>query len=403
VSLINVNQRSDPSWAAVEATAIETICREFEGRVGPVVARILERMRSELPEFRDFEGSEVFAITERVSRASRQSQAAHLARGAEVPTKCPAPDIEAVIASVQSGISGESLLHGYRIAHAVSLEAWMDCVEEAPIEDDLRRRCMSTISRFVTAYDDHVMRLVGEEFAREQAARRGSIDRQRMTLVRELLDGSRDDLDGIEYDLSAEHLGVVAWGDAAEVTLRRLSVRVGRRLLSTRVEDGLLIAWLTGNEPFAEAQRRSMQQLDLPAPVACGKPLWGLAGFRLSHRQAGEAYVVAVRTGERVTFYDDVALEALALRDEGTAAEFSADELGALDADDARYQELRDTLGAYYAASHNKVAAAAALGVHERTVARRLREIEHLTGRQVDARRTELEVALRIRALTSRR
>lgn len=382
------------------AAAIETICREFESRIDAIVARILKRMRSELAEA-DFEAPEMWAITERISRASRRSQAAHLVQGAELPANCPPPDVEAVAASVQSGLSAQTLLHSYRIAHAVSLEAWLECVDGAPLEEGLRHACLSTICRYVTAYDDRVMQLVDEEFERENSSRLGDAARRRMKLVRELLVGSRDDLDGLNHDLALEHLGVIAWGDGAEAALRELAATTGRRLISSVAEAGRLLGWLSAAKPLGEEQRRAIRRAGGRARLAFGEPQRGLGGFRATHRQAGDAYRVATRTGERVTFYEGVALEALALRDEEAALEFATAELGVLNGDDSRVQELRDTLRAYYDASHNKAAAAATLGVHERTVARRLHDVEELTGRQVDARRPEFELALRVRTLVA--
>lgn len=55
----------------------------------------------------------------------------------------------------------------------------------------------------------------------------------------------------------------------------------------------------------------------------------------------------------------------------------------------------RQTLRAWFAVGHN----AAALGVHEQTVAQRLRAVEERTGRPVASRRAELETALRLRDL----
>jgi DNA-binding PucR family transcriptional regulator len=65
-----------------------------------------------------------------------------------------------------------------------------------------------------------------------------------------------------------------------------------------------------------------------------------------------------------------------------------------------RGEALLTTLEAYFAAAGNAVSAAAALGVHDRTVANRLRAVEDLLGPgAVTARRAELETALRLQRL----
>ena len=118
-----------------------------------------------------------------------------------------------------------------------------------------------------------------------------------------------------------------------------------------------------------------------------------------THRQALQAYRVAVLGGAPVTRYDDVALEALVVQDERLAREFVARELGPLAARDAKTARLRATLRAYFSLGQNASAAGALLGVHERTVGYRLATIEERIGRPIIRRRDELGLALRIHAL----
>ncbi len=116
-------------------------------------------------------------------------------------------------------------------------------------------------------------------------------------------------------------------------------------------------------------------------------------------RQARQAERAGRRSGWLVTHYSEVALESLAATDEDAAGAFVARKLAGLEGDDTRSVRLRQTLRAWFAAGHNAAAAAAALGVHEQTVAQRLRTVEERTGRPVAARRAELETALRLREL----
>ena len=98
-----------------------------------------------------------------------------------------------------------------------------------------------------------------------------------------------------------------------------------------------------------------------------------------------------------MTHYDEVALEAMAAENETEARSFIARELRGLDGADARSRRLRETLRAYFAAGQNAASTAAALGVHEHTVARRLQVVEDRIRRPVTARRAELDTALRLR------
>ena len=104
----------------------------------------------------------------------------------------------------------------------------------------------------------------------------------------------------------------------------------------------------------------------------------------------------------RVDRPDDVALESLVTGDEARSHAFVSRELRGIDGDDPRSRRLRQTLRAYFASAQNSSAAAALLGVHEHTVAYRLRTIEERLGRPVAARRAELETALRLMELSER-
>lgn len=79
--------------------------------------------------------------------------------------------------------------------------------------------------------------------------------------------------------------------------------------------------------------------------------------------------------------------------------EFVSDELGALAGLDRRAEKLRATLESYFASAMSATCTAARLGVHDQTVANRLRAIEHSIGHSIQTGRAELEVALRLRAV----
>jgi DNA-binding PucR family transcriptional regulator len=154
-------------------------------------------------------------------------------------------------------------------------------------------------------------------------------------------------------------------------------------------------AWLGGETPLERGQRL---RVPATARIALGRDAAGTDGFRASHEQASRAYGVARMGDGAVTTFDDVALEVLMASDPPAATAFVRDELGALTGDDERSQTLRATLRAWFATGHNAAAAAARLGVHEQTVAARLRVIEEQIGRPPRERRAELEAALRLHA-----
>jgi DNA-binding PucR family transcriptional regulator len=131
--------------------------------------------------------------------------------------------------------------------------------------------------------------------------------------------------------------------------------------------------------------------------AAIGRPASGVEGFVSTKRQADLARSVAAgHDGPVVTFYDDVALAAVLLRDRDTALAFSLEELGGLAVRTRAAAELRRTMSAFFAHGHDQSRTADVLGVHRNTVAKRLRRAEAMLGRPLMARPRELEAALLI-------
>jgi hypothetical protein len=216
--------------------------------------------------------------------------------------------------------------------------------------------------------------------------------------VRELLDGNMVTSDALGYDVSGSHLALVAWGPRGGAAARAVARATGRRLLIVGVFEDTAWGWL-GGAPLSATALRQLAGFVPPeeAGLAFGDEGHGPDGFRTSHRQAVSAQRAGQLSGRAVTHYDDVALEALAAADVEEGRAFVARELRGLAGDDVRSGKLRDTLRAYFAAGQNAAATAAALGIHEQTVAQRVRAAEERTGRPVATRRAELETALRLR------
>jgi DNA-binding PucR family transcriptional regulator len=130
--------------------------------------------------------------------------------------------------------------------------------------------------------------------------------------------------------------------------------------------------------------------------LALGEPGRGLAGWRLTHRQAQAALLVALRRPRRCTRYADVALLASALTDEALATVLIDVYLAPLEDSRGSGPVLRETLRAYLGAERSVSSAAAALGVVRKTVEKRLRTIEEKLGRSLHPCPAELEIALEL-------
>ena len=276
-----------------------------------------------------------------------------------------------------------------------------------------RPRCGVT-SRWLFTYMDWMTRRVSEAYRRERDLLVRDRERRTRQLVRDLLDDVPIDAARLPYSLEQVHLGVVAWGEAPERALADAAEAAGLRAADGVRDrrDGLGLARRDAGGGRARGRRARPRRPRPRTASTCppargwsrrpargwpsGRPARASRGSAASHRQAMSTYRIARETTQPVTTFADVALLALTLQDPTLAREFVRCELGPLAGDDARSRLLRETLRAYFDAGQNAAAAAAALGVHERTVTYRLRSIEERLGRPLRTRRDELGVALRL-------
>jgi hypothetical protein len=260
----------------------------------------------------------------------------------------------------------------------------------------------------------------------ERAGR--SPERHRAERVRGLLDGGIEGgtVAGSElgYGLDGWHLGVIVRGAEAEGAVRALAERLDRRLLCVSSGEGTVWAWLGGQRTLRMSELRGalyvrarppagragksgrsagMSGVNRAVSFAVGEPARGLVGWRLTHRQAQAALMVALRRPESqmLTRYADVALLASALKDEMLARALVDIYIAPLR--DARDDGsvLCETLRAYLAAECGVSSAAAALGIVRNTVEKRLRTIEERLDKTLHPCPVELEVALALDELTA--
>jgi DNA-binding PucR family transcriptional regulator len=201
----------------------------------------------------------------------------------------------------------------------------------------------------------------------------------------------------LDYDFDAEHVAVIAMGAKAGETVRKMAAGLGCQLLSVLRSEETVWAWLGSRRRLATADLERVMPARESAGLSLvlGGPESGIDGWRLAHRQAQAALLVALRRPQTLTRYADVALLAAVLRDREMARSLVEIHLSPLE-DQKDGAVSRQTLRAYFAAGCNAATAAAALGVDRHTVERRLNTIETRLGRPLHACHAELEVALRI-------
>jgi|SRR5580692_11720444 hypothetical protein len=259
---------------------------------------------------------------------------------------------------------------------------------------------------------DRVVEAITREHADELARVGSTPERRQVQRVRRLLDGGTVERAELDYEFEGWHLAVIATGVDAEHAVRELAVGVDRRLLSVTPVHQTVWAWLGGRERLvAGALERAMMGTDAmgshppaPAPagvvLALGEPARGLEGWRLTHRQAQAALMVALRRPRQLTRYADVALLTAALENQQLAHALREIYLLPLDGAHNRGPVLRQTLRAYLATGGSVSSAAVALGVARKTIETRLRTIEERLGRTLHPCPAELTIALLLDELT---
>jgi DNA-binding PucR family transcriptional regulator len=236
----------------------------------------------------------------------------------------------------------------------------------------------------------------------------------RLEEVRSILAGTRVDITAassrLRYRLDAQHLGFVIWSDECDNAGGDASKLFGdMESCANDVAEALKasssLALPIGRYFAGWATVREMPEPDvLPSTcpglhVAVGRPGRGIEGFRRTHNEALEARRVATlfpRRSTRCTTFETVALDVLMTRDMDEARRFVASELGGLLDDSDATRRLAATLEVYLHEESSHVRAARRLGIHENTVAYRIKRAEELLGRKANERQLELRTALRL-------
>jgi hypothetical protein len=340
-------------------------------------------------------------IAQRIREFSEESILGEYAcfRADSIPDACPARDAEGTREVARLGLPLDWLFLGFRVGHRCHWEAWSDLVETRVHDPARRRELLERGSGFFFDYVERLTSLVAEEYERERQRNLRDDGERRGLLVYELLQGAEVDPESLGWPLDHNHLGVLAWAEGGDEAAREFGAMLGRPVMVIAAGvEGSWFAWVSGKRQLTDDDDRRIAEFrPNRGRLALGLEAAGAQGFRLTNRQARRAGWVAWYTDSPLTRFQDVALEALAIEDAESARAFVATELDGLDDDSTRSTRLRETLVAYFNADQNAAAAAASLGVHQQTVANRIRAVEELLGEQVPSRRAELDLALRLR------
>ncbi len=302
--------------------------------------------------------------------------------------------------SARHGVSLQTVLHRYNAGQALLADFIMQEAEHIDLSSQgiALRQVLRTQGALLL---DHFTASIASEYQHEVERAAHSPELRRMERVQRLLAGGSVDAAALGYELDAWHLALIAMGAMAEETVRRLAAGLDRQLLSVSRSEETVWAWFGGQRRLAIADLERPLSVKEAAGVslAIGEPGRGIDGWRLTHRQAQAAILIALHRPQRLTRYADVALLAAVLRDKELATSLVEIHLSPLQDERDGGAVSRETLRAYFAAGCNTATAAAALGVDRHTVQRRLHAIEERLGRLLNTCQPELEVALRLEEL----
>lgn len=301
--------------------------------------------------------------------------------------------------AARSGVSLDTILRRCIAGNALLGDFAIQAIEDSGLA--LYGPELQRIWRIQTALLDRLVTAVTAEYRRQAKRRLPNAEERRAACVRRLLAGQFLEADELTYEFDAWHIAAVARGRGAEGVLKGLAEKLDRHLLLVHPGGRTLWAWLGGRREISTKDIEGHAPSPWPSDLslAIGESERGMAGWRLSHRQAKAAAPIALRPQPRMIRYSDVALLASALQDEVLASSLQRLYLDPLAYERDGGATLRHTLRAYFLACRQVSSTAAVLGVSRQTVAVRLRTIEERIGRSLDGCASEMDTALRMQEL----
>ncbi|HVT00133.1 MAG TPA: helix-turn-helix domain-containing protein [Solirubrobacterales bacterium] len=312
-----------------------------------------------------------------------------IAQGVDWTPRYPPAVAAQVRYLARHGVALEAVMRGHYATTSVCFKFALSEITELPAAT------LPYLLEIQGRHGDYLMASVAAEYEAERERLSRPSARRLEERIERLLAG--EEAGGpLGYELDAWHLGLIAVGPGSELALRRLSERLGARLLLLPKGRETAWAWLGSARPIAFDQlERRLPNGDAEVSLAVGESRWGTPGWRLTHTEAELAEEVSSHAPGMLTRCADVLLLAATAREKRVSQILLDLYLGPLDAGKDG-DTLRATLRAYYAVGGNSASAAASLGVDRQTVRRRLHRIEELLGRPLEDRRVEMEMALRV-------
>jgi hypothetical protein len=311
-------------------------------------------------------------------------------RGWTRPTPIPTVLIDQARLAARNKVGLDTVLRRYLAGYTLLGDFIVEEAERETVDGTSLKRLL----RSQAAVLDHVLTEVSEEYGREER-RPASVEERRVESVQRLLDGEFLDDSHLGYEFTLRHLGIVGSGAGAEAALRDIASSLGCRLMLLRPDTDIVWAWLGSRRLDSEAVTRTLERrLSAGSHLALGELAEGIAGWRLTHRQAKATLPLAHQGDRRALRYVEVALVVSMSRDDLLLTSLREIYLRPLQGGCHGASETLRILRAYFEAGRNATSAAAALGLSRQTISRRLAEVEECLGRPLNRCAPELEAVL---------
>lgn len=378
---------------------VQLLTSAVRSRRHDVGTRFAERLRDVAPEYYAIDASDfqdagwaaLFVVVDEVLGS--------LDAG-EIPTALPRELLAESSAAARSGLPWDVLDRTYRLTHQVLWESMFPELVALKLRRDDEALVLRATSDVLFRYFDQLSVLAGQVYADARREHEGRRDHRNARLVKQILDGVAVRDVHLGYRLAQNHVAIVAWGDDPRDEITTVAGRLRAETLVVPAGGNHLWSWLGLPDGCTVSDVRDGLTGASSNGYSLGTTAPGRAGFVTSHRQAKLAASLWARKlltrNSSVFSFDDVALQAVALENEGTARLFVEHELRLLPDDSPRATELRDTLVAYSRSGLNAKVAGNLLGVAERTVRYRLDRLEAILGSEFRQRLPNLVLAVTV-------
>ncbi|MDO9406974.1 PucR family transcriptional regulator [Patulibacter sp.] len=366
-------------------------------RIDAIVDRVSAGILEQHPDLIDLRDPDAVAAVRDATGANVGAVLSTLAFGVS-PARMDVPDgALALLDHVAVEPSAlPAMLRAYRLGGAGFEQQWIThlagCVRDVATFDRLVRRSLD----HVAAYVDRLSEVIADRWEDVTLAA-ALAGRRRDAALRALAAGEPVDPSVLDHPTDGPQI-VVARRPAPSTGPAVGVVDVGGVVPRADVElaDGTSLSWLATAEP--EPLQRAVHE------ALRGRTGWvvtavvpggvGAMSAVAPDVRASLAALVRLHPGGAVAAHADVAMLGVLLEDRTRAERLVHAVLGPLAEPTQRNLDLCDTLAAYFAAGERKAGTAAVLGIHEKTVAHRLRRAEELLGTPLGPRRAALETAL---------